>query len=46
VNNAVQANPKAARLKVSFVKTALDGQVAIALAVADNGPGVLGLVWR
>ncbi len=40
VNNALQANPKAAKLKVSFVKTALNGCSAIALAVADNGPGM------
>lgn len=40
VNNALQANPRAAKLKVSFVKTALNGSSAIALAVADNGPGM------
>ncbi len=40
VNNALQANPKGAKLKVSFVRTALGSDSAIALAVADNGPGM------
>lgn len=38
VNNAVQAN--ASKLKVSFIRTAIDGEAAVAIAIADNGPGM------
>lgn len=38
VNNAVQAG--ATRLKVSFIRTAINGQAAVAIAIADNGPGM------
>lgn len=40
VNNAVQACSQDARLKISLSKTALHGKSAIAIAVADNGPGM------
>lgn len=38
VNNAVQAN--ATKLKVSFIRTAIKGEAAVAIAIADNGPGM------
>lgn len=38
VNNAVQAN--AGKLKVSFIRTANKGDAAVAIAIADNGPGM------
>lgn len=38
VNNAVQAG--ASRLKVSFIRTAINGDAAVAIAIADNGPGM------
>lgn len=38
VNNAVQAH--AGKLKVSFIRTAVDGEAAVAIAIADNGPGM------
>lgn len=40
VNNAVQAAGQDARLKVSFIRTALNGESALAIAIADNGPGM------
>lgn len=40
VNNAVQASGSAAKMKISFCRTALSGEPAIAIAVADNGPGM------
>ncbi len=40
VNNAIQAAGEGARLKVSFIRTALNGESAIAIAIADNGPGM------
>lgn len=40
VNNAVQASPQGAKLKVSFCRTALKGEAAVAIAIADNGPGM------
>ena len=40
VNNAIQANSGEAKIKVSFVRTAVEGEPAIAIAVADNGPGM------
>lgn len=38
VNNAVQAG--ASRLKVSVMRTAINGEAAVAIAIADNGPGM------
>ncbi len=40
VNNSIQACENNARLKVSFCRTALDGEPAISIAIADNGPGM------
>lgn len=40
VNNAIQASPSGAKLKVSFCRTALKGEAAVAIAIADNGPGM------
>lgn len=40
VNNSIQASGKGARLKVSFIRTALNGEAAVAIAIADNGPGM------
>jgi two-component system, sensor histidine kinase FlrB len=40
VNNAIQASPAGAKLKVSFCRTALKGEAAVAIAIADNGPGM------
>ena len=40
VNNAIQASPQGAKLKVSFCRTALKGEAAVAIAIADNGPGM------
>jgi two-component system sensor histidine kinase FlrB len=40
VNNAIQASPLGAKLKVSFCRTALKGETAVAIAIADNGPGM------
>lgn len=40
VNNAVQACGQGGRLKISFIRTALKGQAAVAIAIADNGPGM------
>lgn len=42
INNAIQACGTGARLKVSFIKTALNGDAAVAIAIADNGPGMDG----
>lgn len=38
VNNAVQA--QSGKLKVSFIRTAVNGEAAVAIAIADNGPGM------
>lgn len=38
VNNAVQGH--ASKLKVSFIRTAINGEAAVAIAIADNGPGM------
>lgn len=40
VNNAIQACDRGARLKVSFCRTALNGEPAVSIAIADNGPGM------
>ena len=51
VNNAVQATQghiglntdsasKQRKLKVSFIRTAINGEAAVAIAIADNGPGM------
>lgn len=40
VNNSVQACGRGGRLKISFIRTALKGQSAVAIAIADNGPGM------
>ncbi|MBC6907099.1 PAS domain-containing protein [Saccharophagus sp. K07] len=40
VNNAIEANPQGVKLKISFCRTALKGESAVAIAVADNGPGM------
>lgn len=40
VNNAIQASPQGAKLKISFCRTALKGEAAVAIAIADNGPGM------
>lgn len=40
VNNSIQASPQGAKLKVSFCRTALKGEAAVAIAIADNGPGM------
>lgn len=40
VNNAVQACGRGGRLKISFIRTAVKGQSAVAIAIADNGPGM------
>lgn len=40
VNNAIQACDKGAKLKVSFCRTALNGEPAVSIAIADNGPGM------
>lgn len=40
INNAIQATGQGARLKVSFIRTALNGDAALAIAIADNGPGM------
>lgn len=40
VNNSIQACGSGARLKISFIKTALHGEAAVAIAIADNGPGM------
>jgi len=40
VNNAIQAAHGNAKLKVSFCRTALDGEPAVTIAIADNGPGM------
>ncbi len=40
VNNAIQASPQGAKMKVSFCRTALKGEAAVAIAIADAGPGM------
>jgi two-component system, sensor histidine kinase FlrB len=40
INNAIQACGDGAKLKVSFCRTAINGDAAVAIAVADNGPGM------
>lgn len=40
VNNSIQASHGSAKMKVSFCRTAIDGEPAVAIAVADNGPGM------
>lgn len=40
VNNAIQASQNPTKLKISFVRTALQGEPALAIAIADNGPGM------